>query len=100
MKILKRTFLTALIATFLLTPLVVPPSHASAIDHAPGSETMAVDLLVLKPLGFVSTVVGCGIFTLALPFTVWSKERISEAGKQFVVEPGKYTFVRPLGRGL
>lgn len=69
-------------------------------DEAPTVEVMAADLLMLKPLGLVSTAVGCVLFTVALPFTVWSKERISQAGKRFVVDPGAYTFVRPLGHDI
>lgn len=72
-------------------------AFAQTNQKTPEAEVMAADLLVLKPLGFLTTTLGCVLFTAALPFTVWSKERISKAGKKFVVEPGAYTFVRPLG---
>jgi len=58
---------------------------------------MAVDLVVARPAGIAATAVGCVFFAAALPFTVWSKKRISKAGRSLVVNPGKYAFVRPLG---
>lgn len=66
----------------------------------PAAELMAADLLVLKPLGFVTTILGCALFTVALPFTVWSKERINKSAQSFIIKPGVYTFVRPLGEGI
>ena len=73
---------------------------AFADPNPPAAEVMAADLLVLKPLGFAATVLGCVLFTAALPFTVWSKDRINKSAQSFIVEPGVYTFVRPLGEGI
>lgn len=75
-------------------------AYAAREKDPPGAEVMAADLLVLKPLGFVATVLGCVLFTAALPFTVWSKDRINKSAQSFIVKPGAYTFVRPLGEGI
>ncbi|MDY0220640.1 MAG: hypothetical protein RBR67_05855 [Desulfobacterium sp.] len=75
-------------------------AFAAREKDPPSAEVMAADLLILKPLGFVTTVLGCVLFTVALPFTVWSKERINKSAQSFIVEPGVYTFVRPLGEGI
>lgn len=61
------------------------------------AEAMAADLLVIRPLGIVSTTLGCVLFVAALPFTAWNGEYIKKAGRNFVVEPATYTFIRPLG---
>lgn len=68
-----------------------PP--ASAQDGA----SMVVDLVVVRPVSLVATALGCVFFVVALPFTVWSAERLSEAGTLLVKDPGAYTFTRPLG---
>ena len=100
MKLLQQVFLTILIAALFTTTTLTPRAFALDNDEPPAVETMTVDLLILKPLGFVATVAGYILFTAALPFTVWSDQRINEAGKRFVVDPGVYTFVRPLGHGI
>lgn len=100
MKNFQRSFLAILVAALFSMTTLTPQAFALDRDEAPPVEAMAADLLLLKPLGFVATAVGCVLFTVALPFTVWTKERINEAGKRFVVDPGVYTFVRPLGHDL
>jgi len=61
------------------------------------AEAMAADLIAVRPLAIASTIIGCTLFVAALPFTVWSGERIERAGRLLVIDPGYYTFVRPLG---
>lgn len=61
----------------------------------PGAD-MAVDVLVLRPLGLVSTVVGATLFTLSLPFTLTSGSA-GQAACALVADPLAYTFTRPLG---
>ncbi len=100
MKNLQRSFLAILVTALFTMTTLTPQAFAQDRDEAPPVEAMAADLLLLKPLGIVTTAVGCVLYVVALPFTVWSKERINEAGKRFVVDPGVYTFVRPLGHNL
>lgn len=57
---------------------------------------MGLDLLLVRPLGLVSTVAGTGVFILSLPFT-WLGGNVDDAARVLVADPGKYTFVRPLG---
>jgi hypothetical protein len=94
----KRTLGMLIVAILVIT--TVTPSALAAIQD-PRSEVsgagMAFDLVILRPLGIVTTVIGCGFFVISLPFTVWTEERISQSGSSFVGEPASYTFVRPLG---
>ncbi len=100
MKNFQKAFLAVLVTTLFSMTTLTPQAFALGTDEAPSYELMAADLLMLKPLGFAATAVGCVIFTFALPLTVWSKKRISQAGQRFVVDPGVYTFVRPLGHDI
>ena len=99
MRYWKRKMLGILaLAIFVVTSM--SPTALAAIQD-PRSEVsgagMAFDLVILRPLGIATTVIGCGFFIISLPFTVWTEERIKQSGSSFVGEPASYTFVRPLG---
>ncbi len=79
--------LAIIMATFAVQPVSAEPTAAG----------MTADLVLIRPLSIATTAVGCVVYVLALPFTVWSKDRINAAGKNLVVAPGEYAFVRPLG---
>ncbi|NMG49209.1 hypothetical protein GO613_13960 [Azoarcus communis] len=57
---------------------------------------MAVDLIVVRPLGLVATVIGTAGFILALPFTL-PTGTVGETAKEWIGDPLEYTFDRPLG---
>lgn len=79
-----------------LSLAVMPfPVAADTVTGDKGSD-MAVDLLVLRPAGLVSTVVGSAIFVLGLPFTIPSGS-VGESACELVKRPAAYTFSRPLG---
>ena len=95
----KKKALGVLVTAIFAITAVTTPALAAVQD--PRSEIsgagMAFDFVILRPLGIVTTVIGCGFFIVSLPFTVWSGERIKQSGHNFVGEPAAYTFVRPLG---
>ena len=62
----------------------------------PPAYAMIGDLLIARPLLIVATVIGAGLFVVALPFTAFGGG-IGDAGKALVVDPGKAAFVRCLG---
>lgn len=72
-------------------------SSLSQVDEAPSAGAMAFDLLLVRPLGLVTTVLGTGIFILQLPFDLGSENSGSKAFDTLVAEPARYTFVRELG---
>ena len=83
---------------FLLTTAVVP---ALAQSERAATETdirlaMAVDMVLVRPLGIVGTVLGTTGFIVSLPFSA-AGGNVGEAARKLVVEPAKYVFVRPLG---
>lgn len=95
-----NAYVILLVMVFAFTTVTLPAYAQDASQNRykdlPG-ETMAVDLVVIRPLGIVSTTLGCAFFVASLPFIVWTEGRIKRAARYFVQEPARYTFVRPLG---
>jgi hypothetical protein len=63
----------------------------------PTSTQVFLDAAVGRPVGLATTLVGTTLFVITLPFTVPSGST-GEAAHGLIVEPGAWTFVRPLGR--
>lgn len=61
-----------------------------------GPEVMTVDVLLVRPLGLVATVLGSVVFLVASPFSALGGNT-QETWDTLVVEPAKFTFQRPLG---
>lgn len=58
----------------------------------------SLDLLVFRPLETVALALGCAAFVPAAALSApGGLDAVREALDYFVVEPGKRTFVRPLG---
>lgn len=80
--------------------LTATPALAQYPERAPADEpsaaAMALDFLVARPLGVISTVAGVGIFVLSLPFSLLGGN-VEGAAEMLVAEPATYTFSRPLG---
>jgi hypothetical protein len=62
----------------------------------PSPDEVAADLLFIRPVALCSIGVGSVIFVAFLPFTI-PTGNFSLAGKKLVLEPIKYTFLKPLG---
>jgi hypothetical protein len=87
-----------LILSMLITaPLVyAEKAYTKEVSEEVSGEDMILDLVLLRPIGFVATVLGTAAFVVSLPFTIPLKQT-NEAAQKMVVKPGKYTFTRPLG---
>ena len=85
-----RTRVVLLIICFLFLS-----SMASfADDKDPFS--MAGDVAIARPVGFVATVIGSAIFVVCLPFAVPSHS-VKNTADVLVGQPFRFTFKRPLG---
>ena len=62
----------------------------------PPAFAMIGDLLIARPLLIGATIIGTGLFVIALPFTAMGGG-IGRTGKALVVDPAKAAFVRCLG---
>ena len=92
------------LTTFLMAAALAMSSVAAqadeirdGIDDSPGATAMAVDLLFIRPVSLVATVLGTGLFVLQLPLSIIIGEPPAEPAKKLVVEPAEYTFRRRLG---
>jgi hypothetical protein len=72
-------------------------AQSDSVDEAPSAAAMTVDLLIVRPLGLVASVLGIGLFVVQLPFAVLSGDMPSDPANKLVAAPLAYTFTRPLG---
>jgi len=87
-----------LCALVLASSLLSAPAMAQQRDTVTGDKAtdMAVDLVIVRPLGLVGAAVGTVGFVLALPFTLPSGSA-GETAEEWISKPLEYTFDRPLG---
>ena len=71
-------------------------TYSDESNTTPGAGAMAADLVVVRPLSFAATLLGIGVFVVALPFTAASGD-VSGPARRLITEPARYTFTRPLG---
>ncbi|MDD3083214.1 MAG: hypothetical protein RBR01_06605 [Desulfobacterales bacterium] len=65
-------------------------------EEQAATEEMVFDALIVRPVGIVGTIFGCGVFIVSLPFSVLA-DNVPGAFNTLVTQPAKYTFRRPLG---
>lgn len=91
----------ALAVTLLFTLAMVTPPAVMADDlvnnyEEPKDGAIVLDLVVLRPLGLVGTVVGTALFLVALPLSIPTGS-INGTFTHLVKRPFVFTFVRELG---
>jgi hypothetical protein len=101
-----KLFRSTAVVLALTTGLLALPAQAEVVQQntsdplytaqAPAAFSMVADLLIARPLLIAATIIGAGVFVVALPFAA-TGGGIGAAGKALVVEPGKAAFVRCLG---
>lgn len=72
--------------------------YRDSADDTPGAGAMAFDLVVVRPLGLVATVLGTGLFVLQLPLSLIQGVPPMDPAQRLIVEPAQFTFQRPLGQ--
>jgi hypothetical protein len=93
----KKPMVVTLILVFATVSLATHSfAQATVGESEITTEEMVVDALVVRPLGLVATILGCGLFIISSPFSFLGGN-IGEAGSKLVADPAKFTFVRPLG---
>ena len=66
----KRSMILLLIAAMIFIPLGTSAlAQSQDLDNKITAEAMAADLLVVRPLGIVASVVGTAVFIVSLPFS-------------------------------
>ena len=94
----RPTFLahTAAVAALVICAAAPASEDPFAPDTSPTGEQMALDLIIVRPLSLVGTVLGTAVFIVALPINALTLN-FSDPARRLIVEPATYTFVRPLG---
>lgn len=96
-KIAKRSMVFFLVAALVFIPFTTSAlAKSEALSESNSAGGMAVDLLLVRPVGVVSVVLGSAVFLVALPFSVLGGNT-GEAAKKLIADPVKFTFKRPLG---
>ncbi len=100
---IKIPLLAVCFFTFL-TPVVVNAGdvsyefryHGSYYVESGSAEAMVADVLVARPIGLVTAVIGSTIYVVSLPFSLLGGNE-KQAREKLVKEPTAFTFKRPLG---
>ena len=87
--------MTKIIAWSMMIIMILSSAAAFAEDTHKEEETI-VDLIAVRPLGFVTLTIGAAFFIASLPIGVISGST-DKAVKVLVADPFNYTFTRPLG---
>jgi hypothetical protein len=88
---MKTKLITAICAAAILSLGANTASAANDDDLK-----VAADALVVRPVCFVATAVGTGLFVISLPIAAISRS-IKKTAHVLVVRPARATFTRPLG---
>lgn len=87
-----------LVAVAVSAALAAPHAVLAAgyVDERPSFGAMLVDGVVVRPLGLGAMVLGAATWVVTLPFSALGGN-VDEATQKLVVDPARFTFVRPLG---
>jgi len=101
MKTTNRKLITYFMAFMLAFGSLSMATSASAsetysFNDKPSGGDMLLDMVLMRPLMLVGTAVGAVSFVVTLPFSALGGN-VGEAGETLVMEPARYTFIRPLG---
>jgi hypothetical protein len=61
-----------------------------------GPASMAIDVLIARPITFAATMVGSALFVVSLPIAATSRS-IKASAETLIAAPARDTFTRPLG---
>ena len=86
---MKKLTVTILIAICIIMASVPAFGNDRAFETT-------VDILLVRPVSLVATVVGTAVFIVSLPFSIPSQS-VGATAQTLVAEPFNYTFTRPIG---
>jgi hypothetical protein len=95
-KVSKKSIILFVIIALVWTPFTGVLAQEEAMYEENNGGKMAVDVVLVRPLSFVASVLGAGLFVVALPFSALGGN-VGPAWRKMVAAPGRYTFSRPLG---
>jgi len=90
---MKSKLLITVLCVLALLFNTVSPAFASGDA---GATSVAVDVVVARPISFAMTIIGSVLFVVSLPVAAPSHS-VGKVANTLVVGPAKDTFKRPLG---
>lgn len=97
--VLKQWILRGVVIAILLGFVGAPPMAWAQDDmnfEKPTGTEITFDLMIARPVGFVSVALGASLFVVSLPFAVATGSADNTADA-LVAKPYNFTFVRDLG---
>ena len=91
-----RKLLILIFSIMLIVSTAGYSKAASVKVEEASSPEILLDIVFLRPLGLVSTIVGSAVFVISLPITIPTKSADDVVSKM-VYDPFNYTFKRPIG---
>ena len=86
----------AILASLTLTTGMTAHAQTNNSSNTPNGGEMMIDLLLVRPISLIGSVLGTAGFIVSLPFTV-PTQSAGDAAQTLVSDPFTYTFNRPLG---
>ena len=94
-----RRSVAAVTAALLLSTLATTTSFAQTRSQGDAANASPVlDVMLLRPVGFVSLVVGVGLMAVLTPIVLITRpHEINKPFQQLVVKPARFLWVDPIG---
>lgn len=94
-----RRIIAVMAAALLIQTAFAATATAGTVTQGDAANASpVVDVMILRPAGFVSLAVGTGLFLVTAPIVLITRpHEIGKPFKQLVVRPAKYVWVDPLG---
>jgi len=92
------SYLMAVALAFGSLSLSMSASAGETYDFnsKPNAGEILIDMLIMRPVMLVGTVLGTAAFIVSFPFSALGGN-VPDSAQTLVVEPAQYTFLRPLG---
>lgn len=91
-----------LIKSFMFAAAILSCQTASAEQRPIDGYDVVADVVVVRPLSFITTLAGSAVFMAALPLTAIANipkpnKAVELAADVLVIKPATFTFARPAG---
>jgi hypothetical protein len=94
-----RRSVAGVTAALLLSTMATAPALAQTRSKEDAANASPVlDVMLLRPVGFVSFVVGVGLMVALTPIVLLTRpQEINKPFEQLVVKPARFLWVDPIG---
>lgn len=94
-----RQSVAGLTAALLLVTAAATPAIAQSRTQGDAANASPVlDVMLMRPAGFVSLVVGVGLMVILTPLVLITRpQEINKPFEQLVVKPARFLWVDPIG---